>query len=119
WDRDMAKFNSDLKDVERFLIDILEERLKTENEISEKGSTFFGVQGPWYTVGYKMAVVVEKSFGRPRLIQDMSDPRRLLLDYNLAAETFNRDHKDKDALAVWSPALLKALGAADETGVDK
>lgn len=108
WDQDMAKFNSDLKDVERFFMDILEGRLQTEKEVSDRGSTFFGTQGPWYTVGYKMAVMVEKGFGRPRLIQDMIDFRGLLVDYNAAAEKHNRDHED-DALVLWSPELLKAL----------
>jgi hypothetical protein len=113
WDKDMANFNSDLKDVERFLFDVVEGRLQTDKEVAEKGSSFLGVQGPWYTVGYKMAVLVEKTFGRARLVQGMADPRRLLLDYNLAAEAFNRDHKDK--LAVWSPALLRALEAPGKT----
>jgi hypothetical protein len=110
WDKDTANFDSDLRDVERFLLDVLEGRLKTDKEIAEKGSSFLGVQGPWYTVGHRMAVLVEKTFGRERLVRGMVDPRRLLVDYNLAAEVFNRDHKDSGGLAVWSPALLEALG---------
>jgi hypothetical protein len=109
WDADMAKFNPDLKEVEKFLLDIVEGRLKTEEEINAKGSVFFGVQGPWYTVGYKMSVMVEKRFGRPRLIQCMKDPRRLLLDYNLAAAEANR-HVGGTKLALWSHELLKVLG---------
>jgi hypothetical protein len=108
WDRDMGKFNPDLKDVEKFLLDILQGRFKIEAEITEKGSIFYGIQGPWYTVGYKMAVMVEKNFGRTKLIQCMLDPRLLLLNYDLAAAEYNRGHKDH--LALWSPDLLKCLG---------
>lgn len=113
WDADMAKFNPDLKELEKFFLDIVEGRLKTEEEISAKGSVFFGVQGAWYTVGYKMSVMVEKRFGRSRLIQCMKDPRLLLMDYNLAAAEYNRRNEDK--LALWSPFLLIALGCAAPT----
>ncbi len=30
--------------------------------------SYFGVQGPWYTVGWQMAVIIEKQLGRERLI---------------------------------------------------
>jgi hypothetical protein len=61
---------------------------------------FYGVQGPWYTVGWKMAVTVERRFGRAALIECLRDPRRLLARYNAAAG---------DSLARWSPALLAAF----------
>lgn len=38
------------------------------------GYSFFGVQGAWYTVGYRMAVIVERREGRPALVECMSDP---------------------------------------------
>ncbi len=69
WDHDMASFNRDLKQVEAFFLDILNGKLKTEDEQNKIGMEFFGVQGPWYTVGYKMGVMVEKRFGREALIQ--------------------------------------------------
>lgn len=108
WDKDMSRFNSDLKEVEEFLINILEERLKTEEEIKKKGYAFFGIQGPWYTVGYKMAVMVEERFGRSKLIECMMDPRLLFSAYNTAAAENNK--KSKDKLATWSADLLKRLG---------
>jgi hypothetical protein len=108
WDKDMSRFNSDLKEVEEFLMNILKGRLKTEEEIKKKGFAFFGIQGPWYTVGYKMAVMVEKSYGRSKLIECMMDPRILLSTYNKAAAEYNSKNKDK--LATWSLELLKGLG---------
>jgi hypothetical protein len=108
WDQDMTHFNRDLGDVEKFFLDIVAGRLKTEAQIDEKGSSFFGIQGPWYTVGYKMAAMVEKQLGRAELIACMKDLRLLLLDYNkLAAEAKRRGESE---LALWSPELIKALG---------
>lgn len=111
WDSDMGNCNADLREVENFLLGILRGKLKTEEEVNQKGSSFFGTQGPWYTVGYKMAVTVERKFGKDRLIADMLDPRLLLRDYNLAAADQNRDHQD--TLALWSPELIKGLGLGD------
>ena len=108
WDHDMANFNQDLKAVEKFLLDVAQGRLKTEEERGKVGQSFFGVQGPWYTVGWKMSVVIEKRYGRARLIECMTDPRELLVTYNQAAAENNRAHTD-DHLALWSPELLQSL----------
>jgi hypothetical protein len=109
WDRDMANFNRDLKQVETFFFDILNGKLKTEEQQNEVGMEFFGVQGPWYTVGYKMASMVEKRFGRAALIATMSNCPQLLVLYNQAAAEQNA--KGGEPLATWSPELLKRVGA--------
>src|SRR4030095_14531738 len=54
WDRDMANFNQDFKKLEKFFLDVLAKRL-TETQISDTAFSFYGTQGPWYTVGYRMA----------------------------------------------------------------
>ncbi len=64
---------------------------------------FFGVQGPWYTVGWKMAVVVERAFGRAAVVAAVGDPRRLLAEYNRAVRARHL------ALPLWSDALLAAV----------
>lgn len=110
WDRDMANFNADLKSVEKFFFDILDGRLKTEAQQNEVGFTFFGEQGPWYTVGYKMGWLVEKRFGRKKLIECMLDNRKLLALYNRAAAEISSQR-----LELWSPELLKRVGIP-ETG---
>jgi hypothetical protein len=89
-------------------LDVIEGRLKTEDEISERAYSFFGIQGPWYTVGYKMAVVIEKREGRAELIECMSDPRRLLATYDRIAAELNA--KGKEHFALWSPELLSRIG---------
>jgi hypothetical protein len=104
WDRDVANFNSDLKKVEQFFLDVLANRL-TEEQITKTVGEFFGEQGPWYTVGWKMCVVIEQRFGRRVLIEAMCDQRKLLPLYNRAAER----HNHRESLATWSPTLISAL----------
>lgn len=114
WDRDMANFDKDLKTLETFFLDVSDGRLKTEAEINERGFSFFGTQGPWYTVGYRMAVLVEKREGRAKLIACMSDPRQLLAAYNRFAAELNK--KGNPPLALWSNELLRGIGAEAASG---
>lgn len=106
WDRDVKNFNADLKKVETFFQDVLAKRL-TGDKISETGFLFFGVQGPWYTIGWKMSAVIEKTLGRKRLIEAFCDSRKLLPTFNEAAAKYNA--KNKEDLALWSPELLSSL----------
>jgi putative zinc-dependent peptidase DUF5700 len=109
WDHDMQNFNQDLATLQQFFLDIINQKLTSADEINEKASSFFGVQGPWYTVGYKMAVIVEKRYGRAALIDCMLDPRELLSRYNSAAAELNQHQAEQ--LALWPPALLSALAS--------
>jgi hypothetical protein len=110
WDHDLANFNNDLVSVQQFFLDIIDRKLVGKDKIDEKASTFFGAQGPWYTVGYKMAVIVEKRFGRKTLIDCMLDPRQLLVRYNQAAKEINEREQDK--LTLWSNELLQKIADA-------
>jgi hypothetical protein len=109
WDRDMANFNIDLKKVEQFFLNVLNNKLN-EDERRTAGFSFFGVQGPWYTVGWKMAVVIEKRYGRARLIECICDQRKLLSTYNQAAAEYNRTERER--LALWSPMIIEAVRMA-------
>src|ERR1044072_186702 len=100
WDKDVANFDADLKKVEQFFLDILGNKL-TEDQIEKTAYSFFGVQGPWYTVGWKMSVVIEKTFGRAKLIECFCDQRKLLATYNEAAAKHN--------LPLWSRSIVDAL----------
>lgn len=55
--------------------------------------------------------MVEKRWGRKRLIDCMLDQRRMLRDYNLAAAELNKT--GGDTLATWSPELLKVFGLVE------
>jgi Putative zinc dependent peptidase (DUF5700) len=59
-------------------------------------------------VGWKMAVVIEKTYGRRKLIDYMCDVRELLPAYNRAAMTINR--RSRDQLATWSDSLVTIPG---------
>ena len=85
--------------------DVPEGRLEGD-EISKVAYSFFGIQGHWYTVGWKMAVTIEKTYGRARLIECFCDPRGLLPTYNQAARDHNRTVGDD--LALWSDAVVAA-----------
>lgn len=99
WDRDLLNLPRDLHAIEEFLLDTVAGKL-SENQQREKMMSFFGEQGPWYTVGWAMAAAVEKAKGRSALVECMKDIPRLLLLYNEVVG----DSKPK-----WSNRLLNAL----------
>jgi len=102
WDHDVGNFNADLGRVQTFFFDILDYRIPADS-IPAHGMSFFGIQGPWYTVGWRMAVTVEKKYGRPRLIAEMCRPVAFLRTYNQAAAG--------SGMAVWSDSLLTRMQA--------
>jgi hypothetical protein len=105
WDHDVANFNPDLRRLQAFFFDVLDRRAPVDS-LRARGMSFFGVQGPWYTVGWRMAVTVEKAFGRQRLVADMCSPARFLATYNNAVQRLN-----DTTLATWSDSLLRRVGA--------
>jgi hypothetical protein len=107
WEHDIANFNQDVGSLQAFFLDVIDQRLVGKEKVDEKAYTFFGAQGPWYTVGYKMAVIVEKRYGRKRLIECILDPRELLASYNRAAQEMNGNGKER--LALWSPELMQKI----------
>jgi len=107
WEHGMHNFNQDLQTLNEFFLEVLDGRSRGE-AADQKAYSFFGdIQGPWYTVGYKMATLVEKRYGRPALIECMLDRRLLLKRYNQAAEELNASGQDH--LALWSLEVLKAV----------
>ncbi len=107
WDKDVANFDADLKKVESFFQDILEGRLTQEDEIRKAAFSFFGIQGPWYTVGWKMAAMIENTYGRATLLNCLCDPAELLATYNKAAARHRSSTGEH--LALWSSDLLSSL----------
>jgi hypothetical protein len=102
----VANFNDDLKKVEKFFLDVLANRL-TEEGARQTAFSFFGVQGPWYTVGWKMAALIEKTYGQEKLIECVCDYRKLLPTYNQAAAEYNRNAREP--LALWAAELIKSV----------
>jgi hypothetical protein len=95
--------------LEAFFLDIASGTLAAPR-IEETGMSFFGVQGPWYIVGWKMGVTIEKMFGRPGLIECLLDSRKLPATYNRAASEIAAA-AGGERLPRWSPALLRAIQA--------
>jgi hypothetical protein len=115
WDKDVANFDADLKKVEEFLLDVLAGKL-TEDQIQKTAFSFFGTQGPWYTVGWKMSVVIEKELGRAKLIDSFCDQGKLLATYNEAAAKHNRG--SAKPIALWSKSLVDALKSRNGLAAD-
>lgn len=112
WERDIANFNTDLRRLEAFFRDLLAGRL-TGEEANKRLFSFIdaeGVpQGAFYTVGWKMAAMVERARGRDVLVKLLCDPRQLLAAYNELVAGHPRS--DGEGLAMWSPDFLTGLSA--------
>jgi Putative zinc dependent peptidase (DUF5700) len=110
WARGKRGFHADLGKLNDFFLQVLNGKLQGEAD-DERASEFFGLQGPWYTVGYQMAVIVEERYGRAVLIDCMRDRRRLLVKYNAAAQEMNRSGPEGGTLPLWSAELLEATAS--------
>lgn len=110
WDSDFMHFNVDVKSVQDLLLDILNGKLTTDAEIQKRAAPFWGYQGAWYTVGYEMAVLVDKRFGRKSFDECLLDPRLLLSRYNQVAKEANAQGA---SLEIWSPELMDKLQLAE------
>ncbi|HEY7611926.1 MAG TPA: DUF5700 domain-containing putative Zn-dependent protease [Gemmatimonadales bacterium] len=106
WDRDVADAPADLRRVESFLRDVVDRRVVDPDSIGRAAMEFFGVQGPWYTLGWLMARTVERAAGRAALVGLLCDPVSLLKAYDAAA----RDEGGR--LPLWSDALIRRLTPA-------
>lgn len=108
WDRDSANFNQDLRTLEKFFLQVINGGFSSKEEERKAAFSFFGTQGPWYTVGYKVAVTIERHQGHAALIDAMRDPRKLLAVYNTAAIENNRT-AGGNRLELWSAELLRKI----------
>ena len=110
WERDLAMFNRDLKELESFFLHVIQGRFGSKDDERKKAFSFFGdAQGPWYTVGWRMAQMVEKRYGRAILLECMAQPEELLRAYNQVAAERNRRGED---WARWSDELLHLIELA-------
>ena len=106
WDLEAERFDANLNELNQFFLDTIHGDLLNQADMHE-ARTFFGFSGPWYTVGYRMAVTIEREFGRPALVATYVDPRRFVARYNEAAVSQNA--KDGGHLPVFSAEILEAV----------
>jgi hypothetical protein len=86
WKQQLADYEKHFREVEAFLADVANGL--PDDEQRRRASAFYGLQGPWYSVGWKMAVVIEKSLGRDVLIAAMCDRSKLMATYNTASDVW-------------------------------
>ncbi|HXT14227.1 MAG TPA: DUF5700 domain-containing putative Zn-dependent protease [Gemmatimonadaceae bacterium] len=103
WDAGVRAYPRQFAQIEKMVRDVVEGRIATRDSVRALAQTFYGAQGPWYVVGWKMAATIEQVFGRQTLIAAMCDPRRLMAAYNRAAALAST------SLPRWDPQLLAAL----------
>lgn len=110
WDRDVARWKEDFAEVERFLLDVAHGRAGDETAVTRRGMRFINTdsipQGPFYTVGWTMAVRIERELGRAALIDATCDGTALLNAYNTAAA---RAEVRGEVLPKWSEELLRLV----------
>jgi hypothetical protein len=100
WDQDMEALPQSLASIDEFFRFILRRSLRPE-EAEARAMSLFGFQGPWYTVGYHMAATIERNQGRAGLLDCMTEPHRLLLQYEEIPSAYPR----------WSPEVIAALSS--------
>jgi Putative zinc dependent peptidase (DUF5700) len=89
--------------LDQFFTDVLDEKLKGD-DVDKRAFEFFGLLGPWYTVGWTMATTIEEELGRETLIQAFCDGRALLSTYDRAAAA--REARTGQKLPRWSVRLV-------------
>jgi hypothetical protein len=109
WDKDVANFDADLRRIEAFVRDALDGTTPADS-IGARAQQFYGVQGPWYTVGYTMAAVVGTEQGVPALLASMCHPLDLMTAFNAAAAAHAR--RTGVSLATWDASLLARIRSA-------
>jgi hypothetical protein len=108
WLQGLSAYGANFQQVASFFDDVIAERL-TGDAIDKRAFEFFGLVGPWYTVGWKMALTVEEELGRDALIGAFCDQRTLLATYNRAAAA--HENRTGEKLPRWGERLAGALAA--------
>ncbi|MFO7814519.1 MAG: DUF5700 domain-containing putative Zn-dependent protease [Halanaerobiales bacterium] len=110
WDSNIKKFNKDFELIENFFVKILKDKFSNEKELYNRGYELMvnnGGQGSWYTVGWKIAVVIEKIKGKEVLFGCMSDLTYLYPRYNEAVKDYNKKYNEN--LKSWSDKIINSF----------
>lgn len=107
WDRNAANFAAELAEQDAWFRSILAGTAGDDTTIAAKMRSYFGTQGPWYTVGWRMAQTIEVNLGRARAIDAFCHPATLLATYNEAAAI--QEKRGRVRLPRWDAALAASL----------
>lgn len=102
WDREVPRYDANFADLVTFFESVRSGKLAGD-AADKRAFEFFGLVGPWYTVGWKMAVVIEKTLGRDALIAAMCDHRHFFATYNKAVKASG------ESLPLWPESLVAAF----------
>jgi hypothetical protein len=102
WDHDVANAALDVEELSRFFTSVLDGEVASADSVQSHASTYFGAQGPWYTVGWLMAATIERELGRDALIGSLCEPTRFIARYNDAV----LKHACGAALPMWNAQLV-------------
>jgi len=105
WDADVAAFAENLAALDAFFSDCLAEKLD-EVEILKRARGFYGIQGPWYTVGWQMAAQLERHVGHEFLLERICRPWSLIVAYQRWAQDRNQAG---ESWPLWSLPAIKAF----------
>jgi hypothetical protein len=108
WDHDVANASADIDELSRFFVSVLDGRVTSADSVRNQAFQYFGVQGPWYTVGWLMASTIERELGRDMLIRSLCEPTRFISLYNDAAKQANARG---GTLPTWNAELVNRLGS--------
>lgn len=106
WSEGLAHYDANFREVQQFFLDVLDRRLEGD-AVPKRGFEFFGLVGPWYTVGWKMAVTIEEVYGRDAVIDAFCDQRQLFRVYNAAAAEHAK--RTGEVLPQWDQRLVGAF----------
>jgi hypothetical protein len=107
WNRDVAHAPADIDELSRFFESVLDGSVTSADSVERQAFSYFGVQGPWYTVGWLMASTIERELGHDVLVRSLCEPTRFISLYNDAAK---RANSGGGALPTWNAELVKRLG---------
>lgn len=110
WERDVGEFATDLPAIEQFFTGVLAGKGSSDEQragLFSFISTEDVPQGGFYTVGWKMAALVERVQGRDSIVRAVCDPRVLLVAYNEVAAMVPRS--EREPLPMWSEEFLSAI----------
>lgn len=105
WNAEMQRFDANFATLSEFFTQVTEGKL-TGDAQTKRAFAFYGIVGPWYTVGYRMATIIEETLGRDTLIATMCDTRTLPATYNRAAALWEKKHEG-ETLPRWPAALTR------------
>ena len=103
WKAEMQRFDANFATLSDFFTQVVEGKL-TGDAQTQRAFAFYGIVGPWYTVGYRMATIIEQTLGRDALIAAMCDPPTLPETYNRAAAEWEKKHQG-EKLPRWRAGL--------------